>query len=216
MTASPTTDTPPVQDPVRTFVSSRVHELQHGVLKNRSEAVAALARLRRAVGKPPGAVAEVLQYTLGPELAGSEAGDEATPRETAAHLALTLYALHQQALTEPMHRDGQRYGLGRSARRLIAEKDLPERHPVLHRFQTLGTATSLDELAHHARGLVQQLRSARVPLDYGLLALELLRWQRPGGPEQVRLVWGRDFFVRPSLDHADTNNTSETDKSTES
>jgi CRISPR system Cascade subunit CasB len=192
-------------DRVRDVVVARIRGLQHGVLANRSDSVAALARLRRAVGKPPGSVPEVLQYTLAPEFAGPNAPDSPTPAEIAAHLSLTLYAVHQQAQAQRMHREGRQFGLGRSARRLIPGKEIPENPPPeVRRFQTLGTSSSLDELAHHARGLVQQLRAKGIPLDYGQLAQDLLRWQQPGGPERVRLVWGRDFFVRPPLDQADT------------
>jgi CRISPR system Cascade subunit CasB len=193
---------------VGTVVSTRIGKLQHGVVRNQPDSVAALARLRRAVGKPPGSMLEILQYTLAPEFAGPDADDNPTPAETAAHLSMTLYAVHQQAVTDRMHRSGRQFGLGRSARRLITDQAFPERpHPVVRRFQALGTSSSLDELTHHARGLVQQLRAQRIPLDYGLLAQQLLRWQRPGGPEHVRLLWGRDFFVRPALNNPDPDNT---------
>ncbi|GAB3476981.1 type I-E CRISPR-associated protein Cse2/CasB [Amycolatopsis cihanbeyliensis] len=189
------TDALPTADQVAEFAAGRIRKLQHGVIGNRSESVATLARLRRAAGKEPGSVPDVLEYTLGPELTWPGAPNSPTHAETAAHLALTLYAIHQQALTERMHRDGGQFGLGRAARRLIPG-DLGERpHPVLRRFQALGTSADIGELAHHARGLVQQLRGQRIPLDYGRLARQLMRWQQPGGPEQVRLVWGREFFA---------------------
>ncbi len=191
--ATPSSAPPEV---VRSFVARTIHDLQGGVLANRSEKVAALARLRRAVGKPPGSVFEVLPYTTGADLAPGNAPDEPTAAETAAHLAMTLYAVHQQGQAMPMHRTGPKYGLGRAVRRLVPDAEVPERHPVLRRFQALGTSTTLDELAHHARGLVQQLRGQSLPLDYGLLAGQFWRWQRPGGPQRVRLVWGRDFHLR--------------------
>lgn len=173
-------------------VDERIRVLQEGVRKNLSSSVAALARLRRGVGKKPGSVNDILQYTLDDRLAPQGAGDDPTPAETAAHIALTLYAVHQQSLSEPMHRRG--YGLGRSIRGLHPGELDNAAKPVLRRFQALGTADSLDELVHHARGMVQLLRNNQIPLDYGLLADQLARWQCPGGPEPVRLSWGRDFY----------------------
>ncbi|WP_243859237.1 type I-E CRISPR-associated protein Cse2/CasB [Amycolatopsis arida] len=205
----------PARHPVHTVVGARIRALQHGVLKNQSDSVAALARLRRAVGKPTGSDPDVLQYTLHPDLAGPNPPDGPTQAETATHLALTLYAVHQQALREPMHREGREFGLGRSARRLVGGDEIPERHPVLRRFHMLGTSADLDELAHHLRGLVQQLRTARIPLGYATLAEQLLWWQRAaGGPERVRLAWGRDFYF--SQFKKNGNTTSESDSPEES
>ncbi|MGC7096776.1 type I-E CRISPR-associated protein Cse2/CasB [Amycolatopsis lurida] len=181
------------------IVASRVRKLQHGVLNNRSAEVAALARLRRAAGKRPGEVPEVLQYTFAEEFVPTGTGDEATPAELAAHLSLTLYALHQQAVPARMHREGPGFRLGRSARRLAPSELTTPPHPAVRRFQALITSASTSELAYHSRGLVQLLRSQRIPLDYGLLAQDLLRWQDPRRLERVRLAWGRDFYVRPPL-----------------
>lgn len=179
------------------IVAGKVRALQRGVLANESAPVAALARLRRAVGKPPGAVADVLQYTFDPGFVPAGSGDDATPAEHAAHLALTFYALHQQAVPAPMHREGWAFRLGRSARLLAPGELKTPPHPATRRFQALLTSTSFTELAYHSRGLIQQLRGARVPLDYGLLTQDLLRWQDPRRVERVRLAWGRDYFVRP-------------------
>ncbi|WAL65968.1 type I-E CRISPR-associated protein Cse2/CasB [Amycolatopsis cynarae] len=179
-------------------VDERIGKLQTGVLANRSASVAALARLRRAAGKPAGSMGDILEYTLDARFAPADPNDDApTAAEKAIHVAMTLYAVHQQSQADRMHRPG--HGLGRSTRALIPESLDPEKstHPVLRRFQALGTSKNLDELAHHARGLVQLLRAAKIPLDYGLLADDLLRWQKPGGASAVRLRWGREFFRIP-------------------
>lgn len=185
--------------PAGTVVDGRIRNLQAGVLANRSASVAALARLRRGAGKPAGSVGDILEYTLDERFAPADPTDDApTVGEKAIHLAMTLYAVHQQSQGERMHRPGDRFG--RAVRALIPETLDQEKntHPVLRRFQALGTAKNLDELAHHARGVVQLLRAARIPLDYGLLADDLLRWQAPGGASAVRLRWGRDFFGVPA------------------
>jgi CRISPR system Cascade subunit CasB len=177
---------------VGTFVDETVRDLQGRFLRERQDpaAVAGLARLRRAVGKPPGAVMDVLEFTYHPVLSPG-AADEPTPAERAAHVAITLYAAHQQSRGEGMHR--RRRGLGTALRGLAAgsEADIPD--PIARRFRMLGTADSFDELTHHLRGVVQLLRADSAPLDYGRLADQLHHWQR-GGRDQVRMTWGREFY----------------------
>ncbi|MFD7659022.1 type I-E CRISPR-associated protein Cse2/CasB [Actinosynnema sp. NPDC059797] len=179
-------------------VHARITPLQEGVLADRSAAVAGLARLRRGAGKPAGSVNEILQYTVSEKFAGPAAGDGPTPAETAAHVALTLYAVHQQSQRKRMHQRG--HGLGRAVRLLHPEDFGSVVPPVLRRFQALGTAQSLEELVHHLRGMVQLLRVQAIPLDYALLADELTLWQRRGGASIVRLRWGRAFYRVPALD----------------
>lgn len=184
---------------VGTVVDVRIQKWQYGLLHGnpqlRAHSMAVLARLRRGVGKPAGSVADILSFTLADELAGRDAPDEATEKEIAAHIALTLYSVHQQSQDKPMHQRGQ--GLGRAIRRLNPEEPGSPPTPVVRRFQALITSDSLDELVHHARGMVQLLRAGKpkgFPLDYGLLADQLLRWQRPGEPSKVRLIWAREFY----------------------
>jgi CRISPR system Cascade subunit CasB len=104
--------------------------------------------------------------------------------------ALTLYAIHQQSQTASMHRAG--YGLGRSVRALVLP-DKSNEKAVRRRFEALGTASTFAELMGHARGLVRQLRSAAVPLDYGRLADDLAALQDPTAAAGVRLRWGREY-----------------------
>jgi CRISPR system Cascade subunit CasB len=46
-------------------------------------------------------------------------GEEPSPGEWAAHAALTLYAIHQQSQTIPMHQRGREHGLGQAIRQLV-------------------------------------------------------------------------------------------------
>ncbi|MET9229147.1 type I-E CRISPR-associated protein Cse2/CasB [Lentzea sp. NPDC003310] len=183
---------------VGTVVHQRIQVLQEGVLANRSAEVAALARLRRGAGKPAGSLHDILEHTLSEEFVHSGAGDEPTFEENAAHIVLTLWAVHQQSQRTRMHQRG--HGLGRAVRRLHPDEPGPTLTPVVRRFQTLGTADSLGELVHHTRGMVQLLRAKAIPLDYALLADELVWWQRPRGAAGVRLRWGREFYRAPKPD----------------
>ncbi|WP_234008819.1 type I-E CRISPR-associated protein Cse2/CasB [Streptomyces sp. Mg1] len=108
-------------------------------------------------------------------------------------------ALHQQSnRTKRMHvADGA--SLGTAVRRLMSGSDSDE--PIRKRLLRAGTATSFDVLGQRLRELVVLLRTAEIPLDYGLLAEQLDRWQKPGGPSLVRQAWGRSFHAyRPPAD----------------
>jgi CRISPR system Cascade subunit CasB len=190
---------------VGTLVDERVSDLQSRLLRERRDpaAVAALARLRRGAGKPPGELLDILEFTVldEPLSRGDPAGIE--QRELAVHVAMTLYAVHQQSLGEPMHRRGQ--GLGRALRALHTGDPTAVPEPLVRRFRTLGTA-----LAYHLRGAVQLLRAGTfqaphkaVPLDYGRLADQLVTWQREG-PSPVQLAWGREFYRRQRTEQPST------------
>lgn len=181
-----------MREVVGRVVATRVNKLQRGYLDNSSADVAALARLRRGVGKPPGSLLDVLEYTAAPEIVEGWHSDAPSPAEIAVHHGLTLYAMHQQSRRVAMHQSGHR--LGRSLRRLAGEGVRDPENRVLRRFNMLGTAATFDEAVHHLRGLVQLLRGKDIPLDYARLSQELYSWQ-VFGPERVRLVWGRDFHT---------------------
>jgi len=152
---------------------------------------AVLAGLRGAIGRAPGSVPEVWEWTAVDT--DDRTGDDPTPEEWAVHVALCLYAIHQQGRPEPMHRAGQ--GLGQAVRRL-AGSDADIDSPVRRRFAKVVTASSMDECVHHLRGLVTQFRSAQpsIGLDYAMLADDLVRLQQPGGAATVRLRWSRQYY----------------------
>ncbi|WP_052269683.1 type I-E CRISPR-associated protein Cse2/CasB [Streptomyces sp. MUSC 125] len=136
--------------------------------------------------------------------------------DTAVHTAVTLWALHQQSLRdEPMHLNG--WSLGRAVRRLAhgrtgvrdsgaavdgtgaeptAERVEDASETVRRRFVRIGAASDTDVLATRLREMVLLLRSARIPLDYALLADQLLLWQDENRRDDVRRIWGRDFHRR--------------------
>jgi CRISPR system Cascade subunit CasB len=191
MTTSPA-ETSPRLKAAGEFVDLQVSDLQNRYLSTDYRdpaAVAALARLRRGAGKQPGEVLELLEYTVSEQFWPGPDG-EPGPEEHAVHVAMTLFAVHQQSRGERMHRRGR--GLGVALRSLHAgdQKSLPD--PLVRRFRMLGTADSFPELTHHLRGAVQLLRVGGEPLDYGLLTDQLVTWQRHGR-SSVQLVWGRQF-----------------------
>ena len=177
-------------DLVRKVVDARICTLQYGYRQDRSDAVSTVARVRRGSGKP----AWVMPDLWG--LIGTEAlyerpwrESDAEQAENAVHMAVTLWALHQQGRRDgDMHIAGG-YGFGKAVR--LLKPDIDE--PIRKRFVRAATASSLDALAGRVRELVLLMRKEGVGLDYGLLAAQLYRWQRPGGRAEVHREWGRSF-----------------------
>ncbi|MCI3930526.1 type I-E CRISPR-associated protein Cse2/CasB [Streptomyces sp. AN091965] len=191
----------------------------------------ALTRLReRAAREREDGTPEPLSY---PERRWREEREDREDR--AVHLAVTLWALHQQSLRdEAMH--VPRWALGRAARRLsegkagtkdrddkenpgsgsaqdeaVRSRTVPdtELNPAVRkRFVRIGSSTDFETLAVRLREMVLLLRSARIPLDYGLLADQLDRWQQSTFQADVRREWGRGFHrvYDPSATAADERN----------
>lgn len=177
------------------FVGRRATQLAARQTED-SGAKAVLARLRRAVAVPLDDAPDTwndFYPGLPEEITGH--GDRPGTLELAAFRALTLFALHQQSQSRPMHQPGPEHGLGRAIRRLADPNDTLERQQgVMRRFQALTTAEQSTEIEHHLRGLVQLLRAAEVPMDYGQLAKDLSQITGPYG-NQVRLRWARDLHA---------------------
>lgn len=176
------------------FIGKKVVGLQERYLRDDPRARADLARLRRTVSRPVGADADswpVVFEQFPPQLIGR--GDDPSRWESAAHIALGLFAQHMQSANRPMHVAG--WGMGRAIRRLANPSDAESREkPVMRRFQALGTASHLTEAVHHARGMIQQLRAEEIPLDYVRLARDLVDLQNPRTADAVRLRWARDLY----------------------
>lgn len=141
--------------------------------------MALLAQLRRGAGKTPDQVPELwgltgteALYAQGPMEEG-----QAAQAETAVHLAVTLYALHQQSQrSRRMHVPG--IEIGAAVRQLMPPTGIDE--AVRKRFVRVGTAATPGLLAVRLREVVTLLRREEIPLDYALLADRLYQAQQPG------------------------------------
>lgn len=154
---------------------------------------AALAELRRGVGKRPGDVPQLWGYFL-QDMPEEFFGDkEPSKAEWAVYTSLTLFALHQQGKdpkSDAMNKEG--YSFGTAVNKLVHNED--ERERVARRFYAAATASSMEELSHHMRGIIQLLRGEGIPLDYPMLAADLYRYQFSSLVSNVRLKWGQDFY----------------------
>ncbi len=100
------TITPPTKL-LEDHVLTVVNRMQRAYLaKNRSKGAAWLAELRRADAEP-GVTPNtwLLEFDDFPPVLSGQDG-KTTPAEKAAHLAFTLYAIHQQSQTTGMHQRG--------------------------------------------------------------------------------------------------------------
>ncbi len=202
--SAPTLRTPTAA--LQHHVDRVIISLQHSYLSDRQalsgSAAAHLARLRRGIGRSPGAdplVWELMFDQWPPELAPRS--DAVTAAESAAHAALTLFSVHQQSKAIPMHVKGP--SLGRAVSRLARPLGEDEEQRVRRRFNALATSATITETLHHARGMITQLRGADIALDYGRLAADLLLLQTPAYRDRVRLRWGRDYYA-PSTHPSDS------------
>ncbi|MBB5874338.1 CRISPR system Cascade subunit CasB [Allocatelliglobosispora scoriae] len=198
--------------PLGDDVAKTVFALQNNFLRERQEAIGALARLRRGIGREPGFDYTLDGYLAVPDdLLGDWLPDDgaASDAEHAKHAAVTLYALHQQSRRERMHVDQR--GLGTAIAEL--SRVVGSTDGVRRRFSTLGTAATFGEALYHLRSLVVMLREHRIALDYGLLADDLRTMRRPGGRAQVQAVWGREFFrSKPTRSADETTETESTEE----
>ncbi|WP_228992002.1 type I-E CRISPR-associated protein Cse2/CasB [Streptomyces sp. DH8] len=212
MTTTPTAPArlPAPADPVAEVVRSEIGRLQQGYLSDRSEAVAALARLRRGAGKDTATIPD-LWGLLDTELLHTTPGTRPDEAEAAVFTAMTLYALHQQSRSTAMHCTGGDE-LGAAVRRLMPPGEIDE--PVRKRFVRAGSAPTLTVLAARLREITLLLRGEDLSLDYALLAEQLYAWQLPGGRDRVRRSWGRSFHAHrpPKNTDAPARTPEETDQ----
>ena len=192
-------------------VDERIRRLQAGYLRDHSDAVATLAKIRRGAGKAIEEVPDLVGLTIDHHFYDTfDVQDRRTPdAEDAVHEALTLYALHQQSKSEPMHRRGCEFGA--AVRRLMPHGEIDE--PLRKRFVQAQKAIGGSTRPERLRGIVQLLRNAVLPLDYGLLADQLFDARTPAGAERVRRSWGRGFQAyRPNeSDQTGPRDTDEAD-----
>ena len=97
----------------------------------------------------------------------------ATGAEWAIYLTLTLYALHQQGQTSPMHKQGE--GLGKAARLLVPARAGTRRKQHPKTLQRAGHChTDAGTFPPSARDGPAAARRRGIPLDYIQLAADFV------------------------------------------
>lgn len=192
---------------ISNFVRGKVHQLvrQNGDVTPTSRAL--LAQLRQASGQEPGTAPSIWSVTL--DGLPHWNGIRRERLEAAVHIALTQFAVHQQSKAASMH------GVNRlgSAVRALTDKMSPGADvyetPVYRRFTALMASTTLPGIRAHLRGLITQMRSEGITLDYGSLASDLYWLQSPATAGKVRRAWGRDFQRLTTTSSTETTNEEE-------
>ena len=185
-----------IKDPVAAFVARTIAMLDKD---NSSYSKASLAKLRRAAGKSVDECPDVWEITL-PNAPKWEQNKDVI------HTALTLYALHRQGKESSMCDD--KTGFGTAIAKLI-EPDKNNEDSIRRRFNLVATSQEFSELAYHARGLVQMLRSKNIQMDYIRFAMDLSRFLNQEHTIKIRLKWGEQFYGYVS-DEGETSETNST------
>lgn len=143
---------------------------------------AALAALRRGLGKTPGEAAEMFPYVI--PWCGEDMSEY---RQNDFFLVAALFALHQGTTAPyPTITDARRNSLGGSFRLL---KTKTERGSIEKRFVALLNA-SRDELDEHLRYAVSLLKAHNVGIDWAQLLHDLSDWNRSSRLVQRRWAYG--------------------------
>jgi len=165
---------------VKNFVANKINLLD----RDEPYSKAACAKLRRAIGKSREETPDIWDITL-----PGAPDDERAGR--AIHTSLTLYALHRQGKDESMCDNKTSFGTAIAG---LVSKDADNEASVRRRFNAVATSSEFTELAHHARGLIQLLKSNSIKIDYPGFASDLFYFQFPEYADSIRLKWGMQFY----------------------
>jgi CRISPR system Cascade subunit CasB len=144
-----------------------------------SEERGALAALRRGLGQPPGAAAEMFRYVV-PFL--PENSSRAT--EAAYYLVASLFALHPKS-TETGNLGGH----------LAQARDDNNPEALERRFTAL-LAAHPEDLPDYLRQAISYLKSKEIPVNWEQLFYDLQNWEQPERRTRVQKAWAGAFWGR--------------------
>lgn len=183
------------------FVTRTIEKLYTGYSGDASWAKKQLANLRRAANHSIGDSPETWDVLYNADLPEELLGHNTEPSnsETAAFLALTLYAVHQQSKKDNMHERAKKglrsKNLGTATREFSESNNVDDvfESPIYRRFSTLVQSQTFDEVAYHLRGFIKLLRTKDISIDYGQLAKDLYYLQFDHLRKNVQLSWARQL-----------------------
>lgn len=149
---------------------------------------AALAALRRGLGKPPGTVAEMHRHVVPVLGAGADA---------AAYLVAALFGLHPVSWVGPSN--PRRSNFGVSLARLRAAVGVSGEAGIERRVIALLNADP-DDLASHLRHAVALLRAHDIPVDWARLLRDARGWDHPD--RWVQRNWAHAYWAAQPADVA--------------
>ena len=147
---------------------------------------AALAALRRGLGKAPGDVA-AMHPLIVPFLP-----DDGNARDDEAwYLVGSLFGLHPEPWRASAQTDGRGPSFGATLKRLRDAKG-DAGGPGIDRRMVAILNAHRDDVGAHLRQAVGLLRGGALPIDWAHLLRDLLRWDHPERPTQRQ--WARDYY----------------------
>lgn len=170
---------------------------------------AALAALRRGLGKSPGEVSEIHRYVV-PYI--NNLSDSNYKQADCYYLVASLFALHQISWHSE-EKAAYKSNLGASFAKLQASSDGNE--SIEKRFVALLNSHQ-EDLADHLRHAVSLLKSKEIGIDWLQLLKDLQNWDNDN--RYVQRDWARAFWSKPSdePENSTENNPSETKLETKS
>ena len=144
---------------------------------------AALAALRRGLGKEPGGAPEMFPIIV-PLLPAARLRRR---DEACAYLIASLFGMHPRSWkAEGSGRRSRNLGASLRQLRQRTESEGPQR-----RFVALLNSDA-DDLGHRLRDVIGLLRDAGLPVDWEQLTRDILAWER--ADREVQLRWARAFW----------------------
>lgn len=163
-------------------------------LANRDDR-AALAALRRGLGRPPGEATEMYPYVV--PWAPDGAGAWLSREETAYYLVAALFGFHPLHRPAPPDTRPERDNLGAALLALARDDqghiDMDRLKSIERRFVALLNSHP-DDLPTHLRGVIGLLRGKEIPVNYAQLLRDIIAWDRDD--RRVQRTWARAFWSR--------------------
>ena len=144
---------------------------------------AALAALRRGLGRAPGEASEMHRYVV-PRVQGLNVW-----QEDAYYTVAALFALHPGKSWRAA--DGTMRSTNLGASLGVMARDNKESASIERRFVALLNARS-EELQTHLRNIVSLLKSKEVQIDWTQLLKDINNWNRES--RRVQRDWARAFW----------------------
>ncbi len=144
---------------------------------------AALAALRRGLGRAPGEASEMHRYVV-PRVQGLNVW-----QEDAYYITAALFALHPGRSWGASDGAKQSTNLGASLGKMARENK--ESASIERRFVGLLNART-EELPIHLRNVISLLKSKEIPIDWTQLLKDINNWNRES--RRVQRDWARAFW----------------------
>lgn len=146
---------------------------------------AALAALRRGLGKEPGTASEMYRYVM-PWISA----DTSWRDEQNYYLVAALFAWHQVSWVGSLDQRG-RSNFGASFKRLLNATESDS----MNRYFTALLNSQRAELPHRLRRTVGLLHAHDIPVDWARLLRDLRGWESPS--RWVQRQWAQAFWGAP-------------------